>query len=252
MKNIIIVIILFILGTVLFAIGKYFNVKSGNKRSITQDLTDFEKKEKEVNNLNFSHFISLVGVVLDAIAAIGAIFSMLTLMVTQPIDDGADDKVTTSIIQIEKNTKVSTENDTYLNIDTDKDESLSIVQENTSCVVTEEDGTADLYSTENTITSDCVLEDEFSKDSTKKYYVLKSKYNSEYGFICSIDNVNLSYKVSIEDDKGEVLYDFIIPDDRGKYALELNKNSIYYIIIEAEEGYPKFSINLKYPDNDNY
>lgn len=116
MKNIIIVIIFFILGTVLLTIGKYLNVKSWNKRLVTQVLTDFEKEEKEVSNLNFSHFISVVGVVLGAI---GAIFSILTFMVTQPIDDGTDDKATTSIIQIEKNTKVSTENDTYLNIDTD-------------------------------------------------------------------------------------------------------------------------------------
>lgn len=240
-----------ILGIVFFIIYKYKKIKRANLDSLTQILTNNEERKLSVINTNFSLFISITFFIISS--ALTVIFGVIPLFFKNTSLDDINsasnyNSVAPTVIQ-----NINTTNPEN-NTETTFFETHYILES------TEGNNTIDLYEekTENSnisgniITHDCVLEDRLSKSSNKKYYVLKTNYHSEYGFEFSIDDVNLGYSFSIENEKGETVKSIVIPNNSDSYAIELNKNSCYRLIVEAQEGYPQFSITISYPENDNF
>lgn len=111
--------------------------------------------------------------------------------------------------------------------------------------------TDEIAENNNIITNDSDVKGSFSNASTEEY-VLKSKFRNNYGFIFRISDVNLSYAVFIIDETGEVLYDYHIGEDNISESPMLEKNTTYTLRVEADEGSPEYTIEIKYPDSDIY
>ncbi|MBQ7503754.1 MAG: hypothetical protein IJT79_00335 [Ruminococcus sp.] len=103
----------------------------------------------------------------------------------------------------------------------------------------------------NIITNDSDVKGSFSNALTEEY-VLKSKFRNNYGFKFNISDVNLSYTAFIIDEKGEVVYEYYIGEDSISESPVLEKNTEYTLRVEADEGRPEYTIEIKYPDSDVY
>lgn len=233
-------IIFFIIGICLFAIGIAIKVMRENKESLNHRLTEAEARRLSVKNQNLSILLAVISII---ISAISSTYSFVQIITT----DGSNlpmiygDSLSYPTVQVISVTDPETESETYYNYfeETQATEAYDLIKEDTD-------------NNYNIITNDCVLEDTFTESSYKKYYILKTNYSSDYGFCFSIDNVDSSYTVYIEDDKGSIVKELNIPGNKKTYAVKLNKNCTYTIMVEAEKGYPKFSINISYPENDDF
>ena len=251
MGIVICIIVFFVLGIIFWIIGKYQKLKRANLNSLNRNLTSSEERKISVINNNFSHLLSVISFVIGTVLTL--FFGVIPLVfpdnsLVNSNSTSSNDDIT-SIVTQDINT-VSSEK-TYETTSIETNSTLEVT-ENITGDFSNEENTDIFNDSENIITNDCVLEDKLTKSSNKKYYVLKTNYHSEYGFEFSIDDINLSYSFSIENEKGESVRRIDIPNNTGPYAIELNKNCTYRIIIEAKEGYPQFLINISYPENDNF
>lgn len=236
-------IIFFIIGICLFAIGIAIKVMRENKESLNHRLTEAEARRLSVKNQNLSILLAVISII---ISAISSTYSFVQIITT----DGSnlpminDDSLSYPTVQDKIITDLETESETYYNYfeETQATEAYDSFMEETD----------NNDNNSNIITNDCILEDTFSESSIIKKYELKSSYNSEYGFDFSIDNIDLSYTVLIKDEKGGIVKEFGIPGNNNTYAVKLNKNHTYIVMVEAGKGYPKFSIKVLYPENDDF
>ena len=238
----IIVIVFLIIGIFFLIIGIAIKVTRENKESIDQRLTEYEDKKLSVKNLNFAIYLSVFSI------AIAIFFGVLSYAQNSAADGFDlpminDDSLSYPTVQDIIITDLETESETYYNYfeETQATEAYDSFMEET-----------DNNDNNSIITNDCILEDTFSESSIIKKYELKSSYNSEYGFDFSIDNIDLSYTVLIKDEKGGIVKEFGIPGNNNTYAVKLNKNHTYTVMVEAGKGYPKFSIKVLYPENDDF
>lgn len=239
----IIVIVFLIIGIFFLIIGIAIKVTRENKESIDQRLTEYEDKKLSVKNLNFAIYLSVFSI------AIAIFFGVLSYAQNSAADGFDlpminDDSLSYPTVQDKIITDLETESETYYNYfeETQATEAYDSFMEETD----------NNDNNSNIITNDCILEDTFSESSIIKKYELKSSYNSEYGFDFSIDNIDLSYTVLIKDEKGGIVKEFGIPGNNNTYAVKLNKNHTYTVMVEAGKGYPKFSIKVLYPENDDF
>lgn len=241
-------VIIFVSISILFLVsGMYFFIRRLNLKSLNQELTELEKKENNVKNQNFSLFLGVISIALCLFFGILPLFypSNSTNSNIQPTNNNDSISTTQSTTNTHSDSK-------HENTSQESDISNQNNTEITKINTVYEDNTENEFNNYNIITEDCVLEDVFTKSSNKKYYILQTTYNSEYGFDFDIDNINSSYSMSIVEEKGKVLYEFDVPSNNDVHAIKLEKNSSYNLIIEANIGYPKFSIKISYPDNDNF
>lgn len=230
------------IGFLLFLVGISIKVIRENNNSLKHKLPESLSKKLSVKNQNLTIVLAVISIIIGVIS-----------LVKDNSNDGSDqsmtigDSLTYPTIQVinfsDPETDSETDSEVFYNYS-------EVTQATTSYDLFQKE--TDNYYSDNIITNDCVLEDTFSEFSNKKKYELKSSYNSEYGFDFSIDNIDLRYTALIMDEKGSIVKEFDIPSNKNAYAVKLNKNCTYTIMVEAEKGYPKFSINISYPENDDF
>ena len=237
MNTIIWAIIILSIGSIFWAVSIYLHVKSKNQKTICDELTREEQKRNNVMNTNFTHFMSVlnfgVGTLVNIVAIIVAI-------------NPRGEKIKDILPQSETITS-EVEKTSVQYAETIIEELVSLNQDNNTEQTTEEQIVED-----DIIKGNCTLKDNFSEYSSKKRYILYSKYNGTYGVTFKINNVNLSYNVRIIDNKGNICYEYNISSDDETEVIQLEKNMRYDIIVEANDGYPNYEIIIQYPDNDDY
>jgi len=227
------------IGFILIIVGISTKVIRENNNSLKNKLPESLMKKLSVKNQNLAIIFAVISIIIGVIS-----------LVKDNSNYGSDqsmtigDSLTYPTIQVLNYSDSETESETYYNYfeEAQATEAYDSFMEET-------DNNDNNY---NIITNDCILEDTFTESSSKKEYVLKSSYNSEYGFDFSIDNIDLSYTVLIKDEKGGIVKEFDIPRKNNTYAVKLNKNHTYTVMVEAGRGYPKFSIKVSYPENDDF
>lgn len=240
-------IIFFIIGICLFAIGIAIKVMRENKESLNHRLTEAEARRLSVKNQNLAILLAVISII---ISAISSTYSFVQIITTDGFDLPMinDDRLSYPTVQVISVTDQETESETYYNYfeETQATEAYDPIKKET------DNNDHNYDNNYNIITNDCILEDTFTESSYKKYYILKTNYSSDYGFGFLIDNIDSRYTVYIEDDKGSIVKEFDIPGNKNTYAVKLNKNCTYTVMVEAKKGYPTFSINISYPENDDF
>ena len=185
----------------------------------------------------------IVGTVIALIAiAIAILLALLPYLskigVHRPTDGTEETYITETMINTEPTTEENTINSKSHVYETETED------DNSNKETQNDDFT--------TITHTDTMEDDFYKSTEPIYYKLKTTYNNLYSFDCWINDSNQSYTIEIIDETNESVLSYEVPSDGKSFSKELEKNSIYYILISPDEGTPKFKIDVYYPTNDSY
>lgn len=92
---------------------------------------------------------------------------------------------------------------------------------------------------------------DFSKNTqkTEYRYSYTASVTGVHGFVMDINSINNNYKISIYDDKDELIGSkYYNDDDAHTLPILLKKGQVYLIIIEQIEGEPSGSISIKLPE----
>lgn len=218
-------------------------LSKNKKHQLKDNPTSYENRNNDYDNKRFSIIMNLLSFLAAIIPVFMAIYPHISIT-----DEG---KAKNTSRQSEPTTLYieTTEPSTYVESTTKESATYESTEKILSSAKVENTESVNARSVINESKS---LKGDFSKAASKYKYILNTTRSGKYGFVCTIDNEDKSYKIVLCDENDNEKDSFTVFEDDVTYTPDLSKNSTYIIYIVADEGYPHYEIELKYPDSNAF
>lgn len=233
---------------VAIALFQFIKILVKNKKYHSKENpTSNEKRENDYENKKFSATMNFLSVLPGVIPVFMAIYPFVSISIF-----GGDTETT----QYSKPTTFfveATERSTSIEIISETDEPTisESIEEILPTTETKSEDTKNI-DVKSVVDQSKKLIGEFSENSSIYKYILNATLDGKYGLVCSIDNEEKSYIIQLNDENDNEIETYQVSDKNVTYTPQLTKDLTYIIYVIADEGYPHYEIQVKYPKSNDF